>query len=263
MLVDMEWKGTAAQGDAVGQSQRLLLRARSRDGTVPDRASVRQANWNVGFDENGRPIKNPNSGPSRWAGSSSTRARRVAPTGIRRRTARERDSSTFRRGRTPAAVRKYPTPASGRKGSGTRDRRRRLAHDGDRRSRVAAAGDLPERRRRYGAIRALDPKTGEKKWDFKMVNYTESGVLSTAGDLVFGGGMDGTSSRSTQAPANCCGTSISAARMPAAPSATPSTASNMSSAPAQARCSCSRCPTTSKLAIRGSRFAARTYELTN
>jgi alcohol dehydrogenase (cytochrome c) len=25
-----------------------------------------------------------------------------------------------------------------------------------------------------------------------MVNYTESGVLSTAGDLVFGGGMDGT-----------------------------------------------------------------------
>jgi alcohol dehydrogenase (cytochrome c) len=43
----------------------------------------------------------------------------------------------------------------------------------------------------YGAIRALDPKTGEKKWDFKMVNNTECGVLSTAGDLVFGGGMDG------------------------------------------------------------------------
>ena len=43
----------------------------------------------------------------------------------------------------------------------------------------------------YGAIRALDPKTGEKKWDFKMVNFTESGVLSTAGDLVFGGGMEG------------------------------------------------------------------------
>jgi outer membrane protein assembly factor BamB len=43
----------------------------------------------------------------------------------------------------------------------------------------------------YGAIRALDPTTGEKKWDFKMVNYTESGVLSTAGDLVFGGGMEG------------------------------------------------------------------------
>ena len=43
----------------------------------------------------------------------------------------------------------------------------------------------------YGAIRALDPKTGEKKWDFKMVSYTESGVLSTGGDLVFGGGVEG------------------------------------------------------------------------
>ena len=43
----------------------------------------------------------------------------------------------------------------------------------------------------YGAIQALDPKTGAKEWEFKMVNYTENGVLSTAGDLVFGGGMDG------------------------------------------------------------------------
>jgi alcohol dehydrogenase (cytochrome c) len=43
----------------------------------------------------------------------------------------------------------------------------------------------------YGAIRAIDPKTGDKEWDFKMVSYTENGVLSTAGDLVFGGGMEG------------------------------------------------------------------------
>jgi alcohol dehydrogenase (cytochrome c) len=43
----------------------------------------------------------------------------------------------------------------------------------------------------YGAIDALDPKTGEKKWEFKMVDFSESGVLSTAGGLVFGGGKDG------------------------------------------------------------------------
>ena len=43
----------------------------------------------------------------------------------------------------------------------------------------------------YGAIDALDPKTGEKKWEFKMVDYSESGVLSTAGGVVFGGGRDG------------------------------------------------------------------------
>ena len=43
----------------------------------------------------------------------------------------------------------------------------------------------------FGTIRALDARTGEKKWDFKMVSYTESGALSTAGDLVFAGGVEG------------------------------------------------------------------------
>jgi outer membrane protein assembly factor BamB len=43
----------------------------------------------------------------------------------------------------------------------------------------------------YGAIGALDPHIGEKKWEFKMAGYTGTGVPLTAGDLVFGGGMDG------------------------------------------------------------------------
>jgi alcohol dehydrogenase (cytochrome c) len=43
----------------------------------------------------------------------------------------------------------------------------------------------------YGAVRAIDPKTGDKKWDFKMVDYTESGVLTTASDLLFSGGREG------------------------------------------------------------------------
>jgi alcohol dehydrogenase (cytochrome c) len=43
----------------------------------------------------------------------------------------------------------------------------------------------------YGAVIALDPKTGEKKWEFNMVDYTDAGVLSTASDLVFSGGKEG------------------------------------------------------------------------
>jgi alcohol dehydrogenase (cytochrome c) len=43
----------------------------------------------------------------------------------------------------------------------------------------------------YGAIRAMDPKTGDKKWDFKMADVTDSGILSTASDLVFAGGREG------------------------------------------------------------------------
>lgn len=43
----------------------------------------------------------------------------------------------------------------------------------------------------YGAITAVDPRTGEVRWQFKMVDVTDSGVLTTASDLVFAGGREG------------------------------------------------------------------------
>ncbi len=43
----------------------------------------------------------------------------------------------------------------------------------------------------YGAIQALDPKTGTVKWQFKMMDVTDSGVLVTASDVVFAGGREG------------------------------------------------------------------------
>jgi alcohol dehydrogenase (cytochrome c) len=43
----------------------------------------------------------------------------------------------------------------------------------------------------YGAVRAMDPKTGERKWEFKMADVTDSGILTTATDLLFVGGREG------------------------------------------------------------------------
>jgi alcohol dehydrogenase (cytochrome c) len=43
----------------------------------------------------------------------------------------------------------------------------------------------------YGAIRALDPHTGQMKWQFKMTDVTDAGVLSTASNLLFSGGREG------------------------------------------------------------------------
>jgi alcohol dehydrogenase (cytochrome c) len=43
----------------------------------------------------------------------------------------------------------------------------------------------------YGAIRAIDPKTGAKKWEFRMDDVTDAGVLTTASDLLFSGGREG------------------------------------------------------------------------
>jgi alcohol dehydrogenase (cytochrome c) len=43
----------------------------------------------------------------------------------------------------------------------------------------------------WGALRAIDPLTGEKQWEFKHVTPSWSGVLSTAGGLVFTGDSEG------------------------------------------------------------------------
>jgi alcohol dehydrogenase (cytochrome c) len=43
----------------------------------------------------------------------------------------------------------------------------------------------------YGAIRALNPKTGERVWEYKLHTKPWAGVLSTAGKVVFGGSDEG------------------------------------------------------------------------
>ncbi len=43
----------------------------------------------------------------------------------------------------------------------------------------------------YGAVRAIDPMTGDRKWEFKMNDVTDAGVLTTGSDLLFSGGREG------------------------------------------------------------------------
>jgi alcohol dehydrogenase (cytochrome c) len=43
----------------------------------------------------------------------------------------------------------------------------------------------------YAAVRALDPATGDKKWEFKFSDASYSGILTTASDLLFTGVSDG------------------------------------------------------------------------
>ena len=53
-----------------------------------------------------------------------------------------------------------------------------------------AQGVVPEETDVYGAVRALDPETGEVKWDYRL-QPSMQGLLSTAGGLVFGGSVSG------------------------------------------------------------------------
>jgi outer membrane protein assembly factor BamB len=43
----------------------------------------------------------------------------------------------------------------------------------------------------HGAVIALDVATGDQKWKFNMTDVTDSGILTTASDLLFTGGREG------------------------------------------------------------------------
>ena len=55
----------------------------------------------------------------------------------------------------------------------------------------AITGNVGGRDSNYGAIRAIDPATGERRWEFRHINPSFSGVLSTASGLVFAGDTEG------------------------------------------------------------------------
>jgi alcohol dehydrogenase (cytochrome c) len=197
VLVNIDWKG---------QPRKAMLWA-NRNGFfyVLDRTTgefllgknfVKQ-NWNLGFDKVGRPIKDParwpkpmggiliepgNQGGTNWYPPSYSPVTKLfyIPTW-------ENSGGTSPKGDpgTWAEGQRYT-------GTGMDTRGGKLPAGVVRRRRPnRALTNYKTEDEGYGAIRAIDPKTGDKEWDFKMVSYTENGVLSTAGDLVFGGGMEG------------------------------------------------------------------------
>jgi alcohol dehydrogenase (cytochrome c) len=43
----------------------------------------------------------------------------------------------------------------------------------------------------YGAVRALEPATGKKVWEYRMSDVSDSGLLTTSANLVFSGNREG------------------------------------------------------------------------
>jgi alcohol dehydrogenase (cytochrome c) len=54
----------------------------------------------------------------------------------------------------------------------------------------STTGRLPDQPGR-GFIKALDPSTGEIRWQYPLFSMPQTGLLSTAGNLVFGGTEEG------------------------------------------------------------------------
>jgi alcohol dehydrogenase (cytochrome c) len=177
VLADIEWQGRV---------RKVMLWA-NRNGYyyVIDRITGEfmkgqafvKTNWASGFDAKGRPIQAPgivptkegtlvypgNQGGTNWYPPSFS-----PKTGLFYIPAWENSSTTYVKGEEPPEF-----------------------HEGQ-----SFSGLFPKAGARgedaYGAVRAIDPKTGEKKWDFRQNGpSTEAGILTTASNVLFSGGRDG------------------------------------------------------------------------
>jgi alcohol dehydrogenase (cytochrome c) len=186
VLADMEWQG----------KQRKVMMWANRNGLfyVLDRTSGQfllgkpfvKVNWMNGFDEQGRPRrvagKTPsaegtqiypgNQGGTNWYSPSYS-----ARTGLFYIPSWVEYDSTY-----------FKIPAEYKEGE------RYTA--GAPRSKIGGAnspgGPLTRLEQEgYGAVRAMDPATGTMKWEFKMADVTDAGILTTDSDLLFSGGRDG------------------------------------------------------------------------
>jgi alcohol dehydrogenase (cytochrome c) len=175
VLIDADWQG---------RPRKLMLWA-NRNGMfyVLDRTTGEflkgqpfvKVNWASGFDAKGRPIQTieptregtlvypGNQGGTNWYNPS------YSPrTGLFYIPVWENSSSVYSIGVAP------PEFHDGQTFAGVGPRRGATADD------------------TYSAVRAIDPKTGEKKWDYRMAApSTEAGVMTTASDVLFSGGRDG------------------------------------------------------------------------
>jgi alcohol dehydrogenase (cytochrome c) len=177
VLADMQWKG----------SPRKVMLWANRSGMfyVLDRTNGQfllgkpfvKVNWNTGFDEKGRPIRAPgvaptkegtlvypgNQGATNWYNPSYS-----PQTGLFYIPTWENSSTTYIKGEEP------PEFHAGQTFSGVFPKSGKTGDDF------------------YSAIRAIDPQTGEKKWDYRLsAPSTEAGILTTATNVLFSGGRDG------------------------------------------------------------------------
>ena len=187
VLADMNWNG----------SPRKLMLWGNRNGFfyVLDRVTGQflsgnpfvKVNWASGLDSKGRPIPTPQppgsptypgvqGGTNWWSPSFSPR------TGLFYVSAWEDYASVF--------VKEEQKYEEGQRFVGGRPA-----------SPIPGAANVPSIRRGpintwteeagHGAVIALDPLTGKPKWKFPMTDVTDSGILTTATDLLFAGGREG------------------------------------------------------------------------
>ena len=185
VLADLEWKGRPRKTMLWGNRNGFFYVLDRGTGEFLSGTPFVKQTWAKGLDERGRPIRIPNMGPTSEGneiypgvqGGTNWYAPSFSPkTGLFYLTAWDDYPGTYFKwhqeyeqgkwyagGAVKAAV-----PATSRT---------------DHYKRAREAG--------YSVVRALNPVTGEKVWDFPMTDMSESGLLTTSTDLLFSGNREG------------------------------------------------------------------------
>jgi alcohol dehydrogenase (cytochrome c) len=185
VLADLSWKGKPRKTMLWGNRNGFFYTLDRTDGQfLQGKAFVKQT-WAAGIDEYGKPIKASGKSPSLsgtdvWPGvqgGTNWYAPSFSPhTGLFYVTAWEDYHTNYFTWEQEYEAGKSFT------GGGAR-------------------GPIPSIRREpfikwgpewgYGVVRALNPVTGEKVWDYKMRDVSDAGILTTASDLLFTGNREG------------------------------------------------------------------------
>jgi alcohol dehydrogenase (cytochrome c) len=197
VLADIDWQGAPLKA--------MLWANRNGNFYVLDRATGKfllgkpfiKVNWMSGFDERGRPIQTPQppemptypavQGGSNWYSPS------YSP-----RTGLMYVSTWHDQGQYFAGV---PVVYEEGRGFGGGNNAPFVPSADDPTKPIPGAPPVPTLRRGpinnwtdaagHGAVLAMEPATGEPKWKFRMTDVTDTGVVTTANDLLITGGREG------------------------------------------------------------------------
>ncbi len=189
VLADMEWDGRPRKLMLWANRNGYFYVLDRTDGTFLTGTPFVKVNWASGLDENGRPIQTPqppgqptwpgNQGGTNWYPPS------YSPrTGLFYFVAWEgyatiyfKEESEYEPGRVfLGGGFRVLTPSEGAPGVGI-----------GRTSPINNWTNVVGR----GTVMAMDPRTGKKAWTFEQFDVSDSGMLTTASDLLFTGGREG------------------------------------------------------------------------
>ena len=193
VLADIQWQGKPRKVMFWANRNGFFYVLDRRTGEFLRATPIARQNWNAGFDKTGRPIRTSNSaastegtliypgnqGATNWFNPS------YSPrTGMFYVNVWENTHHIFARTTQP-----YTEGAAYTQGRLTTNYPGRGIGAG-----MRAAAQRPNLRmeeENYGTVRAFDPQTGKWKWEYKMSDLTDAGILTTASDVLFTGGREG------------------------------------------------------------------------